>query len=144
GRCAHATRQPVAEGGYMYQLYTFAKWLDRRDWPLFKLISPAAKRRWRNRVGDWLSFTYGGDELRVDDLYLAIPWSNWARARLVRRQRPIALCLKRLLRPGMRVVDVGANIGYVTVISAKLVGPSGSVYAVEPFPNSIAVLERNI
>src|SRR5690606_37949249 len=68
----------------------------------------------------------------------------WARARLVRRQRPIALCLKRLLRPGMRVVDVGASIGYVTVISAKLVGPSGSVYAVEPFPNSIAVLESNI
>src|SRR5690606_13802932 len=99
GRCAHAARQPVADGGYMYQLYTFAKWLDRQDWPLFKLISPANKRRWLNRVGDWLSFTYGGDVLRVDDLYLAIPWSNWARARLVRRQRPIALCLKRLLRP---------------------------------------------
>jgi FkbM family methyltransferase len=37
-----------------------------------------------------------------------------------------------LLRPGWTVVDAGANLGLYTVIAAKLVGPSGRVFAFEP------------
>ena len=37
-----------------------------------------------------------------------------------------------MLRPGWTVVDAGANIGLYTVIAAKLVGPSGRVFAFEP------------
>jgi FkbM family methyltransferase len=39
---------------------------------------------------------------------------------------------KDYLRPGMTVVDVGANIGTHTVYFAKAVGPSGQVFAFEP------------
>ncbi len=39
---------------------------------------------------------------------------------------------KRILRPGDVVVDVGANIGMVTMMAARLVGATGHVYAVEP------------
>lgn len=35
-------------------------------------------------------------------------------------------------RPGMTVVDVGANLGYYAILSARLVGPSGRVVALEP------------
>ena len=45
----------------------------------------------------------------------------------------------RLLRPGMRVVEVGANVGYYTVLAASCVGPTGSVIAFEPNP---AIAER--
>jgi FkbM family methyltransferase len=38
----------------------------------------------------------------------------------------------RILRPGDLVVDVGANIGIVTMHAAGLVGPGGHVHAVEP------------
>ena len=38
----------------------------------------------------------------------------------------------RVLRPGDLVVDVGANIGIVTLHAAELVGSSGHVHAVEP------------
>lgn len=38
----------------------------------------------------------------------------------------------RLLKPGMTAVDVGANIGYFTVVMSKLLGPSGRTYAAEP------------
>lgn len=38
----------------------------------------------------------------------------------------------RVLRPGDLVVDVGANIGIVTMQAAGLIGPSGHVHAVEP------------
>jgi len=40
--------------------------------------------------------------------------------------------IDRLLRPGMNVVDVGANIGYFSVILAKRVAPRGHVWAFEP------------
>jgi FkbM family methyltransferase len=40
--------------------------------------------------------------------------------------------VQALLRPGMCVVDVGANIGFYTLVSARIVGPSGAVHAFEP------------
>jgi FkbM family methyltransferase len=39
---------------------------------------------------------------------------------------------ERYCRPGMTVVDVGANLGYYSLLAAKLVGPSGKVIAFEP------------
>jgi len=53
------------------------------------------------------------------------------------------LC-KRELRPGMRVLDVGANIGYFTLLFARLVGPAGHVYAFEPEPRNLELLQRNV
>jgi FkbM family methyltransferase len=53
------------------------------------------------------------------------------------------LVVKKLLRPGMIAVDVGAHAGYYTRLFAKLVGPSGKVFAFEPYPASFALLERN-
>lgn len=42
--------------------------------------------------------------------------------------------LRRLLKPGHHFVDVGANIGYFTMLAARLVGPTGRVDALEPDP----------
>ncbi len=36
------------------------------------------------------------------------------------------------IRPGMNVVDVGANIGYYSMMSSSLVGPGGHVFSFEP------------
>ena len=36
------------------------------------------------------------------------------------------------LKPGMTVLDVGANIGLYSILAAKRVGPGGSVWAFEP------------
>ena len=48
------------------------------------------------------------------------------------------------MRPGDCIVDVGANIGVFTVKAAKLVGPSGSVIAIEPSKKNYAFLVANI
>ena len=52
--------------------------------------------------------------------------------------------LPRLLRPGMTVVDAGANVGYISVHASKLVGPTGSVYCVEADPANVGVLRANL
>jgi FkbM family methyltransferase len=51
--------------------------------------------------------------------------------------------LARLIRPGDRVVDAGANIGYMTVLAARAAGPQGSVTAFEPHPELFGVLRSN-
>lgn len=50
---------------------------------------------------------------------------------------------RRLIRPGMTVLDVGAHIGYYTALFSRLVGESGRVWAFEPHPENFAVLEAN-
>ncbi|MES1199718.1 MAG: FkbM family methyltransferase [Pseudomonadota bacterium] len=49
-----------------------------------------------------------------------------------------------ILRPGDVCVDIGANIGYYTLLAAKLVGESGCVVAIEASPAIFAQLHRNI
>lgn len=51
---------------------------------------------------------------------------------------------ERMLRPGDGVLDVGANIGYYSVIAGQKTGPAGKVFALEPDPSNLQVLRRNI
>ena len=48
------------------------------------------------------------------------------------------------LRPGQTFVDVGANIGYYSVLAARQTGPSGHVVAVEAHPRMVELLRRNL
>jgi len=47
------------------------------------------------------------------------------------------------VRPGMRVLDIGAHIGYYTIVLSNLVGETGRVTAFEPAPGSYALLCKN-
>jgi FkbM family methyltransferase len=48
------------------------------------------------------------------------------------------------LYPGDVVYDVGANVGFFTVLVARLVGKDGHVYAFEPVPDNIAAVQHNL
>ena len=50
----------------------------------------------------------------------------------------------RIIRPGMTVIDVGANFGYYTLLFSEAVGPQGNVLAVEPVPSTAAFLSRSV
>lgn len=55
----------------------------------------------------------------------------------------VTAVFRDVLRPGMGVVDIGANIGFFTMLSASLVGPSGAVLAIEPNPRNARQAEAS-
>jgi len=55
-----------------------------------------------------------------------------------------AFLLTRLLKPGMTVVDGGANVGAHTLMAATAVGPDGAVHAFEPVPRTADRLEAHV
>jgi FkbM family methyltransferase len=52
--------------------------------------------------------------------------------------------LRELITPGSVFVDVGANIGWFTVIGSRLTGRNGRVFAIEPDPRNYEILTRNV
>ncbi len=56
----------------------------------------------------------------------------------------VSALLRRELARGDTFLDVGANIGYFTMMAANLVGPSGKVVAVEPMDKNLQLLYLGI
>lgn len=52
--------------------------------------------------------------------------------------------LDTILQPGDWVLDLGANVGHYTMRMSNLVGRSGRVIAVEPMPDTFALLASNV
>ncbi len=57
---------------------------------------------------------------------------------------PVQEALAACIKAGGVLYDIGANVGFLTVIGARLVGPGGAVYAFEPVPANAACIRRNI
>lgn len=51
---------------------------------------------------------------------------------------------QQFIQPGMVVYDVGANIGYISLMAARLSGESGRVFSFEALPANIERLSRNV
>ena len=52
--------------------------------------------------------------------------------------------IKKTIKEGMTIIDIGANIGYYTLMMGKLVERNGVVYAFEPEQNNYRLLKKNI
>jgi len=70
----------------------------------------------------------------ADDLYSVMPG----------REGDVNKLILNCLKKGDIFIDVGANIGYYSVIAGKIVGESGRVISVEPVPSTNKILEFNI
>jgi FkbM family methyltransferase len=94
-------------------------------------------------VGDgraWVRTTWGG-KLLVDtrDLLLA-PWllldGGW--------EPEVTAFIQATLKPEGVFVDVGANLGYYSILAGSLVGWGGKVYAFEPNPKLYDLLRKAV
>jgi FkbM family methyltransferase len=123
-----------------------ARWSRRLVAALKHQLRPAPERRPTPQavyLGDHRALlrTIFGHKMYVDtrDVSLAPHllidglWERWITERV-----------RDLLRPGMTVVDVGANVGYYSVLAADAVGPSGRVHAFEPNPDLVEILYTNL
>ncbi len=52
--------------------------------------------------------------------------------------------LSSIITKGMKVVDVGAQIGYYSLLFSKWIGKTGKVFCFEPDPDNYRLLKRNI
>src|SRR5688572_30507212 len=58
-------------------------------------------------------------------------------------ERPVQRCLAAHLGPGDVFYDVGANVGFFSLLATKRVGPDGVVYALEPVAENASAVRRN-
>jgi FkbM family methyltransferase len=116
---------------------------------VFQKILEFLPIRGKGRLADIILQSHRPDELECHPLRDVTVFLNpgqrierwmWAGA----YERDLVALFKSALKPGMTVLDVGANIGYFSAIAAGLVGSEGSVHAFEPTPECFARLQRNL
>ena len=52
--------------------------------------------------------------------------------------------VKQGISAGMKGLEVGANIGYYVLLECQLIGPEGQVFCIEPAPDNVSLLRKNI
>ena len=86
--------------------------------------------------------------LRLPDFSMYVRLDDWlvgARIALRRRYEPhVVAAMRPLLGPGTVMVDIGANVGYHTLMAASLVGRAGKVIAFEPASDNCVLLTRSL
>lgn len=79
-------------------------------------------------------------------MYVDLSRSNAHRLIYLEGERFVSerFLLTSLVQPGASVVDIGANIGYYALMFSHLVGRHGRIICIEPEPNNLIELVRNV
>lgn len=62
----------------------------------------------------------------------------------LKKKYPELFFLEKIVKPGFVCIDIGANVGYYSVMLAKFSGNTGRVFAVEPIPLFAEIWKKNI
>ncbi|HSL43539.1 MAG TPA: FkbM family methyltransferase [Anaerolineales bacterium] len=107
---------------------------------LLRHLFPPERFR-RDHTGDrWLT-NYDGDLKILCGLGSFIEWNIFFRGY---HDQGFSSALKRLVKKGMIILDVGANVGGYTILMAKYTGENGKVIAFEPNPEVYDRLRQNV
>jgi FkbM family methyltransferase len=118
--------------------------LATRAWPLpFGQGLPAHLGAFATRIGvlgsEWYEFRPGlWMQLNVQDLVqqTIVLEGIWDPA--------LTSLIESTLKPGDVFVDVGAHVGYFTLLAASRVGPAGRILSIEPNPVALDQLRHNV
>lgn len=53
------------------------------------------------------------------------------------------IAFEKEIKPGMTIYDIGANVGFYSILGALLVGKSGKVIAIEPFSRNVDYIRKH-
>jgi FkbM family methyltransferase len=131
------SRRSLETGGKLIPLESFATMkrgeLEQRSRALVNTI-PLGDGVMLSRVlGRFKMFLRAEDEGFAAHVMMDGVWEGWLTRFMAQR-----------VKPGMHVVDVGANHGYYSLLFAALAGPTGKVAAIEPEPRTAALLKRSV
>jgi FkbM family methyltransferase len=107
--------------------------LDRNTAPTAFQVRPSASDIVTVRVGDLQLALDRADQSVSATIVDAGTW-----------EPHIVEAMRRLLSPGQTFVDVGANVGYHTMVAASIVGPTGAVHAFEANPDNARLIAYSI
>lgn len=78
-----------------------------------------------------------GFRMRVDwQLHRSFAYGSW--------EPEVVRSIQDHVHPGTRVLDIGAQSGFYSLLLSRLVGPEGMVFAFEPLPANFRILEENL
>ena len=125
----------------LYPLHRFIVWLIRRLPPRLGLLAfRAYNRLLRAFSSDYIATTYFGAKLHCDPRDLIqrtiLHFGVW--------EPDVSHTVENNLAKGQVFVDIGANIGYDTLLASRIVGDAGKVVAIEASPRTFALLQRNL
>jgi FkbM family methyltransferase len=116
---------------------TWIKAIGRAQWkhPLLRSLYNRLAQRFKNQ------------DLEIQKGFGKGLWFNGGRANagyaLGTTEPTVQHALATLLGAGMTMYDVGANVGFLTIIAGRLVGPTGHVVGFEPAPAVARQIEHN-
>lgn len=116
------------------------------------LLTPRRRHRSESAIRECTAYRYLGDRIgvcRVLGRYeLFVDTADWGHAPCLILdgywEMWVTEAIAAIVRPGMQCLDVGANLGYYTVLMADLCGPTGFVHAFEPNPPICRLLARSL
>lgn len=119
----------------------------------FMRRAPESLRHWRlQRLS--LQWSRGLSESTRDAVVMTrygyrikVPLSDWLGQHVYATgdyEPPTSKLISQIVAPGDCVIDIGANIGFFTLLLAKQVGPTGHVFSFEAIPDLRAAIESNI
>lgn len=84
-----------------------------------------------------------GQGLILDMSYIPVSHAHAGALASGNLESSVQEALVRQLGPGDVVYDIGANLGFFSLVAARLVGPAGRVFAFEPAPDNAEAIRRN-
>jgi FkbM family methyltransferase len=60
------------------------------------------------------------------------------------REQKSSEIMQKFIRPDDVILELGANIGYYVLLESKVLSDKGYIYAVEPAPENVELLKKNI
>lgn len=109
----------------IYRVWVHLPWLDRGIYRVLDALTDAYSYLRR----------YAFPPYYMRFLKLNMLWGNY--------EKETTALFKRIIIPGMTIIDIGAHIGYFTRIFSKHTGDKGKIYAFEADPENFILLQKN-